>query len=31
MLTLTEAIKVTADKDNPDGNKTLIGLGANSA
>ena len=30
MLTLTEAIKVTADKDNPNGNKTLIGLGANS-
>ena len=30
MLTLTDAIKVTLDKDNPNGNKTLIGLGANS-
>src|SRR5689334_16525637 len=30
MLPLTEAIKVTADKDSPNGNKTLIGMGANS-
>lgn len=30
MLPLTEAIKVTVDRDNRNGNKTLIGVGANS-
>jgi pectate lyase len=30
MLPLTEAIKVTLDKDNRNGNKTLIGVGASS-
>jgi pectate lyase len=30
MLPLTDSIKVTADKDNRNGNKTLIGVGANS-